>query len=106
MSVYEDLVDEFFTRYELPVIEQFILGFSGIDPQKKNSVGVLDHELLTSLLGGNSVGHFHLTREQLDWIIEQMSESYPPTIAPNQSIFGTADVPINEYYIQGTDLRP
>ena len=105
MSVYKDLVDQFFTRYEHPVIEQFILGFSGIDPQKKHSVAIIDHELLNSLLGGNSEGHFHLTREQLDWIIEHMNENYPPNINPNQSIFGTADVPIQNYEIKGIDVR-
>ena len=101
----KDLVDEFFTRYEHPVIEQFILGFSGIDPQKIHSLGVIDHELLNSLLGGNSEGHFHLTRAQLEWIIEQMSENYPPSINPNQVIPATADCPISNYEISGINVR-
>ena len=106
MSEYRELVEEFFTRYEHPVIEPFIMGFSGIDPPLKQSGGVSEHELLNNLMGGNSDGHFHITKEQLDWIIEQMNEKYPPDITPNQSIYGTADVPINDYSISGIDVRP
>ena len=106
MSVYRQLVEEFFTRYEHPVIEPFIMGFSGIDPPLKQSGGVNEHELLNNLMGGNSEGHYHITKEQLDWIIEQMQEKYPPDITPNQSINGTADVPITDYSISGTDVRP
>ena len=106
MSEYKELVDEFFTRYEYPVIEPFIMGFSGIDPPLKQSGGVNDHELLNNLMGGNSDGHFHLTKQQLDWIIEQMQEKYPPSINPNQTIYGTADVPIDNYSITGVDVRP
>lgn len=105
MSIYKDFVDEFFSRYEHPVIEPFILGFSGIDPQKKFA-SIIDHELLNSLFGGNSDGHFHLTREQLDWIIEQMSEKYPPEITPNQAIQGVSDELIDDYSIQGSNVRP
>ena len=106
MSIYKDLVDEFFTRYERPVIEPFIMGFSGIDPPLKSSAGTADHEALNNLLGGDDSGHFHLTKEQLDWIIEQMSEKYPPNITPNQVITGTADVLINDYTILGDNVRP
>lgn len=107
MSVYSDLVDEFFTRYDYPVIEPFIMGFSGIDPPLKQSVGFNDHELLNNIKGGDSDnGHYHLTLEQLNWIIEQMSEKYPPDISPNQVVHGIADVPLDDFEIQGTDVRP
>lgn len=105
MSIYKDLVDQFFTRYEHPVIEPFIMGFSGIDPPLKQAEIIIDHELLDNLLGGDSNGHFHLTREQLDWIIEQMSEKYPPDITPNQVISAVADSPISNYEISGIDVR-
>ena len=105
MSVYRELIEEFFTRYEHPIIEPFIMGFSGIDPPLKQSPGVNDHELLMNLLGGDDHGHFHLTREQLDWIIEQMTEKYPPSITPNQVINTVADEAINDYQIQGIDVR-
>ena len=106
MSIYKDLVDEFFTRYEHPVIEPFILGFSGIDPQKLSPLAVSEHELLNGLLGGDPNGHFHVSKEQLQWIIEQMNEKFPPSITPNQVILGTADEKINDYPIQGSDVRP
>lgn len=105
MSEYKELVDEFFTRYEYPVIEPFIMGFSGIDPPLKQT-DINNHEILDNLMGGNSDGHFHLTKEQLEWIIEQMNEKYPPDITPNQTINTTADVPISNYSIMGTDVRP
>lgn len=106
MSIYKDLVDEFFSRYERPVIEPFIMGFSGIDPPLKQSGGILDHELLHNILGGDDRGHLHLTKEQLDWICEQMNEKFPPSITPDQIISATADEPINDYTILGTDVRP
>lgn len=106
MSKYKELVDEFFTRYEHPVIEPFILGFSGIDPPLKSSLGTLDHEALNNILGGDAFGHFHISKEQLDWISAQMNETYPPSINPNQSIYGTAEQPIDDYSISGTDVRP
>ena len=98
-------LDDFMKIYEKPQIYDFIVGFSGIDPQKKFA-SIIDHELLNSLFGGNSDGHFHLTREQLDWIIEQMSEKYPPEITPNQAIQGVSDELIDDYSIQGSNVRP
>ena len=103
MSIYKDLVDEFFTRYDFPVVEPFIVGLSGIDPQKK--AAVLDHELLQSLLGGDSNGHFHITSEQLEWIIQQMNEKFPPEIEQGQSISGYPDEPIADYLILGKNIR-
>ena len=105
MTSYKDIVDEFFTRYEHPVIEPFIMGFSGIDPPLKCSTVIQNHEALDNLLGGEAYGHFHLTKEQLDWIIENMNEKFPPSITPHQVIYATADDPISDYLILGNDVR-
>ena len=105
MSEYRELIEEFFTRYEYPVIEPFIMGFSGIDPPLKQTPPVSDHERLLHLLGGEPNGHYHLTREQLDWLIEQMTEKYPPEITGNQVISGKSDTRIQDYEVQGTNVR-
>ena len=69
------------------------------------SSGTNNHERLTNLLGGDSSGHYHLTKEQFDWIVEQMSEKYPPAIAPNQIMNLTASQEITPYEIQGENVR-
>ena len=68
MRKYEELVAEFFLRYEQPVIEELIVGFSGIDPPLKIDVlsSNVNHEELNNLLGGDDDGHYHLTKEQYD----------------------------------------
>ena len=66
MSEYAQLAAEFLERYEKPVVEEYIQGFSGIDPQKKVNPGELNHEQLYGLLGGEDSGHYHLTEELLD----------------------------------------
>ena len=35
MGKYEDLTKSFYEDYELPVIEVYIVGFSGLDPDRK-----------------------------------------------------------------------
>ena len=105
MSEYRKLVADFLERYEKPVVEDYIQGFSGIDPPLKVSAGMFDHEQLNGLLGGNDRGHYHLTKEQLDWLIEQMSEKYPPVILSGQVINTTAGEEIIPYLIQGENLR-
>lgn len=52
-------------KYKDPVIEPVIIGFSGIDPDEKVTPEEIDHEALGGLLGGNLIGHYHLTNEQL-----------------------------------------
>ncbi len=105
MSEYRKLVSKFLERYEKPVVEEYIQGFSGIDPPLKQNAGLLDHEQLNGLLGGDDRGHYHLTKEQLDWLIEQMSEKYPPVIFPEQVINTTAGKEITPYLIQGENVR-
>lgn len=72
MSKYRDLVkglaDDNFdwdSRYKKPRIEPLIVGLSGIDPDEKLVSSEISHEALSGLLGGNILGHYHLTREQL-----------------------------------------
>ena len=103
ISEYRKLVTEFFERYEKPVVEELIEGFSGIDPQKKSSAAILDHEQLNGLLGGEDAGHYHLTKQQLDWIREQMTESYPPVIMSGQVINITANEEMTPYEIQSVN---
>lgn len=65
MSDYRELVEEFFTRYEHPEVDELVVGFSGIDPPKKQTDGEIDHERLDSLLGGShDDGHYHLTLDE------------------------------------------
>ena len=68
MSYYTELAENFFLRYERPIVEELTVGFSGIDPQKKASAQGLsiDHEGLENLMGGNEDGHYHLTKKQLE----------------------------------------
>ena len=105
MSEYRKLVADFLERYEKPVVEEYIQGFSGIDPPLKMNAGTLDHEQLNGLLGGEPSGHYHLTKEQLDWIVEQMSEKYPPVILSGQVINAVASEEISPYTIQGENVR-
>lgn len=59
-----------------------------------------DHELLENLLGGDENGHYHLTREQLEWLNEHMADTQKPVIRSGQSITITAGKEI-EYQIEG-----
>ena len=68
MSEYSELVKNFFLRYEKPEVDEYIVGFSGIDPPLKNTASgvTLNHEDLDDLLGGSvEDGHYHLTQSQL-----------------------------------------
>ena len=66
MSEYRKLVEAFLERYEKPVVEEYIQGFSGIDPQRKVLSSEIDHEALSGLLGGTDSGHYHLSSEELE----------------------------------------
>ena len=69
MSVYRQLVDEFFIRYEKPILEDLVVGFSGIDPPLKVIAADIDHEELSGLLGGSTLdGHYHLTYDEWEAI--------------------------------------
>ena len=70
MSQYAQWVADFFTRYQEPTIDDLIIGFSGIDPPLKVLASEINHEELDNLLGGEPEGHYHLTKEQWEKIIE------------------------------------
>ena len=61
---------------------------------------VIDHEDIDNLLGGDEKGHYHLTREQLDWVEEHMKELYKPVIHADQVIVCSAGQAMNEYKIE------
>ena len=105
MSKYSDLVKEFYTRYEKPVLEPYVMGFSGIDPPLKRSGAGRDHEQLEGLLGGDENGHYHLTKRELNALIELISEKYPPEIEAGQEIETPADTEMQPYEIKGKDVR-
>ena len=105
MSKYRNLIANFLENYEAPVVEDYIQGFSGIDPQRKVNPLDIDHEQMDGLLGGGYEGHYHLTREQLDWIKEQMTIKYPPVISNSQVINAVPSTPITNYKIQGEFLE-
>ena len=74
MGIYKELADEFFTRYEYPEIDELTVGFSAIDPPKKINSYDIDHEQLDGLLGGNWEGHYHLTKELWEYVIDLVNE--------------------------------
>ena len=67
MGKYTDLVKDFdyHAKYKDPVVEPLIVGLTGIDPDEKTNESDLEHELLGGLLGGNTAGHYHITRDEL-----------------------------------------
>ena len=65
MGKYEDLTRSFYEDYEQPVIEDYIVGFSGLDPDRKIKPEEIDHEKLDGLLGGDFSGRYHLTNDQV-----------------------------------------
>ncbi len=74
MSTYEELAEEFFEKYENPQLEPLTVGFSDIDPPKKINPYDIDHEQLDGLLGGDDInGHWHLTKELWEFVIELVS---------------------------------
>ena len=65
MGKYSDLVKEFKEDYEDPRVRDYVVGFSGITPDKKVKPGEIDHEELGGLAGGDISGHYHLRHEQV-----------------------------------------
>ena len=82
MSEYARLASEFLERYDKPEVEELIVGFSGIDPQKKVNPGELNHEQLYGLLGGEDGGHYHLTQEQLNKLINVPADGVSGATGP------------------------
>ena len=95
-----ELFEEFYKRYERPEVERLTIGFSGIDPPEKQ--GTSDHEELDNLLGGDIMGHYHLTGPQLEKLSAMFQENYPPTIT-TRMIRVTADEPMSPYTMTGTN---
>lgn len=59
-----------------------------------------DHEELSNLLGGNDEGHYHLTREQIEWIDRRMDEELRPKIKPCQTIKVTLGEELSDYQVK------
>lgn len=64
-NLADSLYDEHTKKYKKPVVEDYIVGFTGIDPDEKVNSEAINHEDLNGLLGGNLTGHYHLTIEQV-----------------------------------------
>ena len=95
---------KFYERYHEPFVDDYIQGYSGIDPALKVNASEINHELLDNLMGGDETGHYHLTYEQIKKL-DAYSEKYPPTIDDNQVIYCTASEEITPYEITGIDVR-
>lgn len=96
--------EKFYERYREPTIDEYIQGYSGIDPALKVKASEINHELLDNLLGGDETGHYHLTYAQIQKLNSYMPEKYPPTIDDNQVIYCIADEEITPYEIMGIDI--
>ena len=72
-TLYSELVEEFFMKYEYPSVEELTVGFSDIDPPLKNENATTDHEELENLMGGDEDGHYHLTRDLWQKVIELLN---------------------------------
>ena len=105
MKTLDELKAEFYERYERPVIEPLVCGFSGIDPPlKATGEAINDHEELSGLLGGNTAGHYHLTRMEYEFVLG-IIDSYPPEIYGGQVVTGTTNEEIVPYEMQGENVR-
>ena len=61
---YEDY-SQWLEDYEKPEIDSLIVGYSGLDPDKRVKASTINHEGLDGLLGGDWAGHYHLTNDQV-----------------------------------------
>ena len=65
----------------------------------------IDHEEVDNLLGGDENGHYHITREQLDWILSQMEGQYKPVIHDGQVITIPAGSEMDGYKIETDNIE-
>ncbi len=65
MGKYAELVSKFEEDYEKPVIPDYVVGYSGIDPDRKIKPEEINHEKLDGLLGGDFAGRYHVTNDEL-----------------------------------------
>ena len=101
MTEYEE---KFYEKYRIPVLDDYVQGFSGIDPALKTDSSGINHELIQNLLGGDETGHYHLTYEQIQKLNAYIPVKYPPEIDDNQVIHCFANEAVN-YTITGINLR-
>ena len=103
---YEEILQDFFERYDKPFVEKFTVGFSGIDPPKKVFPDDIDHELLKNLLGGNdNTGHYHLTKTQIEKLRKLIDDDFfPPKINPNQTFYIFPEQSMTPYQVQGENI--
>lgn len=65
----------------------------------------IDHEETDNLLGGDENGHYHVTREQLNWINSQMGEHPKPVIHEGQVITVVSGSEMDDYQIESDNIR-
>ena len=83
--------DNFGNEYMDPYIPQKIVGFIGIDPDIVGSggngsgtgSGIDDHEQLRNLLGGDSTGHYHVTKGEWEKLVNLLT--YGTFMKPDNS---------------------
>lgn len=66
MGKYAEYVKEFLEEYDEPELREYIVGFSGITPDKKVKACEIEHDELAGVHGGDISGKYHLTREQVN----------------------------------------
>lgn len=66
MATYDDAPEWFSEKYEKPVVEPYIVGNSGLDPDRQIKPEAIHHEQLDGLLGGDFAGHYHLRNDQIE----------------------------------------
>lgn len=98
------LFEEFYKRYKYPEVEELDIGFAGIDPPLKNNGSSINHEELNNLLGGDEKGHYHLTKEQIERLMDLFDKKYPPVIYNGQFIDAIPDEEISPYQVQGENV--
>ena len=87
-------------------VKQWLRSLYGNAESVIHVTGTTDHEALENLAGGDSSGHYHLTKEQYEWLMAQMdSKKYPPAIADNQSVDTVGSQIMKPYEIQGENIK-
>lgn len=63
--------------------------------------GTSDHEALNNLMGGDEDGHYHLTEDQLDTLIEMINEKYAPKITGGQEFTVVVGEEMPPFQVEG-----
>ena len=101
----EEQFDEFYRRYMYTAVEELTVGFAGIDPPLKQDTSEINHEDLDNLLGGDDNGHYHLTGDQVEQLMEMYNIAYLPQIFPDQEMNAIPEEQITPYLVQGENVR-